>query len=157
MLIKEVTVNATASKNYQKVEISIAASIENENDIDTLQTLAIKKALIGINKLTSDNVEEPKVETKVQPVEQPIQNHYKRDDYGNISQVQRPATPSYYANAPQNKPYNPQSQHQSQSGPKLASPKQIEMLKKFHYNCDWQNLTSAEASQMIQEALGKNG
>lgn len=151
MIINNVTVNATASKNFQKVEISIAASIENEKDIDTLQSLAIRKALRGINELTGDTNEEPKVNTTVQPIQTPMQ----RSVY-NPTQVQKPAIPSYYANAPQSQPYSPQNVVQ-QPGVKMASEKQIQLLRKFHVQCDFNNLTAAEASEIIKGIMeGKN-
>ena len=150
MIINEVTVNATASKNYQKVEISIAASIENEHDIDTLQTLAIRKALKGINELTGDNIEEPKVNTTVQtPAQPPVQ----RSAYP-TTPVQRPTTPNYYANAPQNQPYSPQNVVQ-QPGVKMASEKQIQLLRKFHVQCDFNNLTAAQANNLIQGVMSE--
>lgn len=149
MTINNVTVNATASKNYQKVEISISASIETENDIDTLQTLAIRKALVGINKLTTDTTEEPKVETTVQPTPQ---NYVRREAYP-TAPVQKPSTPSYYANAPQNQPYSPQNVVQ-QPGVKMASEKQIALLRKFHVQCDYNNLTAAAASDLIKGVMG---
>lgn len=144
MTINNVTVNATASKNFQKVEISISASIEHENDIDTLQTLAIKKALIGINKLTSDNAEETKVETSVQPI--------RRESSYPTAPVQRPSTPNYYANAPQNQPYTPQNVVQ-QPGVKMASEKQIALLRKLRVQCDFNTLTAADASNMIKTVM----
>ena len=150
MIINEVTVNATASKNYQKVEISIAASIENEHDIDTLQTLAIRKALKGINELTSDNIEEPKVNTTVHPT--PVQSPVRRESYP-TAPVQRPTTPSYYANAPQSQPYSPQNVVQ-QPGVKMASEKQIQLLRKFHVQCDYNNLTAAQANELIKSVMG---
>ena len=152
MVINNVTVNATASKNFQKVEISIAASIENEHDIDTLQSLAIRKALKGINELTGETNEEPKVNTTIQPTTQaPAQ----RSVY-NPTPVQKPAIPNYYANAPQNQPYSPQNVVQ-QPGVKMASEKQIQLLRKFHVQCDFNHLTAAEASEIIKGLMeGKN-
>ena len=54
MNIKEVTVNAEASRNYQKYCIAITAENLESNDLETLKNLVISEAVKGIDQLAND-------------------------------------------------------------------------------------------------------
>lgn len=152
MNIKEITVTATATKQYNKFEVSLTAEIIDDNDFETLKNIAINKALSGVDQLVENSSATPEVKVQSTPVQPPV----RRESYP-TAPVQRPATPSYYSNSPVHQANTPHVPVQTPNNPKPASPKQVEILKKFRYQLDWNNLSSAEASQMIQEALGKNG
>ena len=54
MNIKEITVNAEASKNYQKYCVSLTAENLKDDDLETLKNLAISEAIKGIDQLAND-------------------------------------------------------------------------------------------------------
>jgi hypothetical protein len=147
MNIKEITVTATATKQYNKFEVSLTAEIIDDNDFETLKNIAINKALSGVDQLVN-NSNPSEVEVKTTPVQPPVQ----RSSYP-TAPVQRPAVPNYYANAPQNQPYSPQNVVQ-QPGVKMASEKQIQLLRKLHVQCDYNNLTAAQANDLIKSVMG---
>lgn len=148
--IKEITVTATATKQYNKFEVSLTAEIIDDNDFEQLKDIAISKALHGVDQLVENSSATPEVKTTVQtPAQPPVQ----RSAYP-TTPVQRPTTPNYYANAPQNQPYSPQNVVQ-QPGVKMASEKQIQLLRKFHVQCDFNNLTAAQANNLIQGVMSE--
>ena len=61
MTIKEVTVNAEASKNYQKYCVAITAENLESNDLEILKNLAITEAIKGINQLATEADVKPEV------------------------------------------------------------------------------------------------
>ena len=70
MNIKEVTVNAEASKNYQKYCVSLTAENLESNDLEILKNLAISEAIKGINQLASEADVKPEV--KFSTVAKPV-------------------------------------------------------------------------------------
>lgn len=154
MNIREITVTATATKQYNKFEVSLTAEIIDDNDFETLKNIAINKALSGVDQLVENSSATPEVKVKSAPVQPtPVQPPVQRTPY-QPTPVQRPTTPSYYANAPQNQPYSPQNVVQ-QPGVKMASEKQIQLLRKFHVQCDYNNLTAAQANDLIKGVMGE--
>lgn len=151
MIIKEVNVTATASKQFNKFEVSLTAEIMNDDDFNQLKDIAISRAIQGIDQLVenSSTAPEVKVQTSTTPVQPPVQ----RSSYSSAP-VQRPAVPNYYANAPQNQPYSPQNVVHNPNGPKMASEKQIQLLRKFHVQCDYNNLTASAANDLIKSVMG---
>ena len=145
--IKEVNVTASASKNYQKIDVSLTAEITTDQGFEQLKNIAISRALEGIDQLVN-NDKPAEVEVKTTPVQPPV----RRESYP-TAPVQRPAVPNYYANAPQNQPYSPQNVVQ-QPGVKMASDKQIQLLRKLHVQCDYNNLTASAASDLIKGVMG---
>ena len=69
MNIKEVTVNAEASKAYQKYCVSLTAENLESNDLEILKNLAISEAIKGINQLA--NEADVKPEVKFSTVDKP--------------------------------------------------------------------------------------
>ena len=61
MNIKEVTVNAEASKAYQKYCVSLTAENLEPNDLEILKNLAISEAIKGINQLANEADVKPEV------------------------------------------------------------------------------------------------
>lgn len=61
MNIKEVTVNAEASKAYQKYCVSLTAENLESNDLEILKNLAISEAIKGINQLANEADVKPEV------------------------------------------------------------------------------------------------
>ena len=61
MNIKEVTVNAEASRNYQKYCVSLTAENLESNDLEILKNLAISEAIKGINQLANEADVKPEV------------------------------------------------------------------------------------------------
>ena len=145
--IKEVNVTASASKNYQKFDVSLTAEITTDQDFEQLKNIAISRALEGIDQLVN-NDKPAEVEVKTTPVQPPV----RRESYP-TQPVQRPSVPNYYSNAPQNQPYSPQNVVQ-QPGVKMASEKQIQLLRKLHVQCDYNNLTAAQANDLIKSVMG---
>lgn len=154
MNIKEITVTATATKQYNKFEVSLTAEIIDDQDFEQLKNIAINKALSGVDQLVENSSATPEVKVQSTPVQPtPVQPPVQRSAY-NTAPVQRPAIPNYYANAPQNQPYSPQNVVQ-QPGIKMASEKQIQLLRKFHVQCDYNNLTAAQANDLIKGVMGE--
>ena len=69
MNIKEITVNAEASKAYQKYCVSLTAENLESNDLEILKNLAISEAIKGINQLANEADVKPEVKfsTVVKP------------------------------------------------------------------------------------------
>ena len=61
MNIKEITVNAEASKAYQKYCVSLTAENLESNDLEILKNLAISEAIKGINQLANEADVKPEV------------------------------------------------------------------------------------------------
>ena len=61
MNIKEVTVNAESSKNYQKYCVAITADNLKDGDLETLKNLAIAESIKGINQLANEVDVKPEV------------------------------------------------------------------------------------------------
>ena len=136
MNIKEITVTASASKNYQKFEVSLTAEITNDNDFITLKDIAINNALTGIDELANTDNKEPTVTVKVDNT--PTQQAPYRRIYNPT-----PSTPVPPAN---NNTYN---------NPKKATDKQIALLKRLNYTGDLDTVTSKEASAFIDSKFAK--
>ena len=152
MIIKEVNVTASASKNYQKFDVSLTAEITTDQDFEQLKNIAINRALEGIDQLVNNN-NPAEIEVKTtQPT--PVQPPVRRESYPTAQPIQRPAVPNYYANAPQNQPYSPQNVVHNPNGPKMASEKQIALLRKLRVQCDFNNLTAAQANDLIKGVMG---
>ena len=156
MIIKEVNVTASASKNYQKFDVSLTAEITTDQDFEQLKNIAINRALEGIDQLVNNN-NPAEIEVKTtQPT--PVQPPVRRESYPTAQPIQRPATPSYYSNSPVHQSNTPHVPQQTQSGPKMASEKQVNLLKKYRYQLDWSTLTAEQANLYIKECLGdRNG
>jgi hypothetical protein len=149
MNIKEITVTATATKQYNKFEVSLTAEIIDDNDFETLKNIAINKALSGVDQLVENSSATPEVKVQSTPVQPPV----RRESYP-TAPVQRPATPSYYSNSPVHQANTPHVPVQTPNGPKMASEKQVNLLKKYRYQLDWSTLTAEQANLYIKECLG---
>ena len=140
MNIKEITVTASASKNYQKFDISITADNLTDNDFDTLKSLVISKALKGIDELTGSS-EGSTISVKLEEKKEYIntntyQTPYKRNSFKTNYNTAPVAATNY-------------------NTPKMASEKQIETLKNLHYTGDLTTVTSQEASAFITATFAK--
>lgn len=113
--IKEITVTASCSKNYQKAEFSMTATVECDEDIAAVKSLCTQHALQLLETLPIK--EEPK---QVQPTTQQKPNQYQAPRVQPV----------------QNQGFNPQPRQQYQSNQyqvKPVSEAQIKYLKGLGY------------------------
>jgi hypothetical protein len=125
--LKEVTVTASVSKNYQKAEVTMTAEIEDQNDLESLKQLVRDNALSLLDTLP---VKEEKVEA---PVQKPTYTAPKANNTGNRTYQPRP-----------------QQNNQPQSEVRMASEKQLAYLRSFGYSGDG-NLTFQQADTLLKQ------
>ena len=133
--IKEITVNCAVSKNYQKAEFSMTATVECDEDIAAVKNMCTQHALELLETLPIK--EEPK---QVQPTTQQKPNN----------QFQAPRVQPV-----QNQGYAPRQQYQNNT-PRMASEKQLNYLRSFGWNGN-PNITWDQANQLLQQYKAQNG
>ena len=68
MIIENVRICASASKNYQKFDVEFTASNVSDQDLITLKQMAITEAMTGVSQMCVDDNTTSKVETKTTPM-----------------------------------------------------------------------------------------
>lgn len=137
--IKEITVNCAVSRNYQKCEFSMTATVECDEDIQTVKEMCRVNALQMLDNLPSQ--EQPK---------QPVQTSVQKPQYQAPRVNQQPV---------QNQGFNPQPRQQysnNQYQVKPVSEAQIKYLKGLGYNGPIPQSWN-EANQILQQLKAERG
>jgi hypothetical protein len=123
MKIETITVTASASKNYQKYDVSLSASDITNEDIAKLQAAAIAASLNGINALCAAMPATPSTAE--------VYTSYKTSSYG---KNQFRANPNAPATASQLKYLN--SLHVTEPLDNLTMSQANALIKKYKVNPD---------------------